>query len=582
MDKIKNIARRGSILLVAVAFFASWMGTIQFVAFASTFFNSEFAHRILLLSSSSPGWSYTDGAGGTTNAQPGSGPDGKNTAEQFNITTNTDNTTTAIKAFTFQYCTAAAGNCKAPGNDGYSGATVADPTDNTDALASSDNALCQTNPGANGVCVRNSDSVAGQTSDLQVVFAGGAGTSEAANGVVGATCTAGILVRSDNGQMCGQPDPASTGGNFIVLWDNSGTWTYSGGWSAAVTNNEDSYTVSAGTATGKDNYITLTNSTGLSGIPSGTPLEIVFFATSTNYITNPGTDAFFVKMADYSDAGATAIMDGGVTVANVMTQSIQITTKVLETMSFSVGITDPYTQAGTHGGCDPLLGASPDFPGGPTNGIALGDPSLEYSLSTNKAADGWSLWRLSTNSAFGGTVYYSGDTLRSTENTVIDPIGTTAKQALFGSNQFGLALDTQYPTYAAGVFTSPAKHTYYDLHPLDASYGTQYQANSSGSNPWPQFGLENMAAQSPYDLGGGNGTAAGGSILAADGAGNGSAGPSFAFASGANAVPQEIATQASNVIECSTGQVRYLADVAGYTAAGIYTTKINFLAAPQY
>jgi hypothetical protein len=564
MDKIKDISRRGSILLVTAVFLGAWLSTLPVVAFADIFFNSEFANRILLLSSSSPGWSYTDGAGNTTFAQPGSGPNGKQTAEQFNLVTNSDNSGAGkhILGMSFQYCTAAAGNCYGPGNDTFVGT-----------------------PGS--YTAENGDDTTAH-SDLNVAVAS---QSEAASSVVGTAGDPGVLIDSTTGKMLAQPTATTTGANFVVLYQTGGTWTYSANWSMSVTNQEDG-TLAAGTHRAKNNYITLTNSSTGIATPSGTPLEIVFFATNTNYITNPGQDAFFVKMADYHDAStldSTTIMDGGVTVANVMTQSIQITTKVLETMSFSVGITDPYTQAGTHGGCDPLLGTSTDYPGGPTNGIALGDPTLEYSLATNKASDAWSLWRLSTNSAFGGTVYYSGDTLRSTEDTTIDPIGTTAKQALFGSNQFGLALDTQYPTYAAGVFTAPGKHTYYDLHPLDASYGTQYQTSQSGSSPWPQFGLESMAAQSPYNLGGGDGTANGGSIIK-DGTGtngdpsegDGAHGPSFAFASNANTSPQAIATQANNVIQCATGQVRYLADVAGYTAAGIYTTKINYLAAPEF
>lgn len=574
MNKLRNFSRRGSYLAVAVVFLASWLGTVQFVAFADTFFTSEFANRILLLSSSSPGWAFTDGAGNTTFAQPGSGPNGQKTAEQFSFKTNSNNNTgasgTAIKAFTFQYCTAAAGNCKAPGNDGY--ASGSPGTGDTGYVT----------PGSDctSTCVgRNADSVNGQVSDLNITFAS---ASEAASGVVGGSCGGSVLVLSTDGTMCGQPAATTTGANFVVLENPSGTWTYSGGWSANVVSKEDG-THAAGQQTGKNNYITLSNSTGITDAPAGTPMEIIFFATNTNYITNPGKNAFFVKMSDYSAftgsagsevATANTLMDGGVTVANVMTQSIQITTKVLETMSFSVGITDPYTQAGTHGGCDPLLGTSSDFPGGPTNGIALGNQALEYSLSTTQASDGWSLWRLSTNSANGGTVYYSGDTLRSTENTTITPIGTTAKQALAGSNQFGLGLDTTYPTYLAGVFTSPAAHTYYDLHPLDASYGTQYQTSQSGSDPWTQLGLDGMSAMSPYDLGG----SGGGSIAVADGA----TGPSFAYASNANTSPQPIANKAGDVIKCATGQVRYLADVAGYTAAGIYTTKINYLAAPEY
>src|SRR6202008_331181 len=92
------------------------------------------------------------------------------------------------------------------------------------------------------------------------------------------------------------------------------------------------------------------------------PIKVIFFGTTGNYITNPGSGAFFVKINTYNavaDAVGTDtvaftnddtytldpddIVDGGVTVANVMNQSIQITTKVLETMQFSVGTVDPAT-----------------------------------------------------------------------------------------------------------------------------------------------------------------------------------------------------------------------------------------------
>src|SRR5690606_5021913 len=103
--------------------------------------------------------------------------------------------------------------------------------------------------------------------------------------------------------------------------------------------------------------------------------------------------------------------DGGVTVANVMTDSIHITTKVLETMSFSVGTENRDTEvlAGgqTHGTCDPIKVVN-------NNRLDLGDVDAEYSLSTEEAFDTQSYWRLSSNSSGGATVYYSGNTLANT------------------------------------------------------------------------------------------------------------------------------------------------------------------------
>ncbi len=36
------------------------------------------------------------------------------------------------------------------------------------------------------------------------------------------------------------------------------------------------------------------------------------------------------------------------------------------------------------------------------------------------------------------------------------------------------------------------------------------------------------------------------------------------------------------VISCATAKMRYIANIGADTPAGVYTTKINYLAAPQY
>src|SRR5690606_15361465 len=135
-------------------------------------------------------------------------------------------------------------------------------------------------------------------------------------------------------------------------------------------------------------------------------IRIVFIASEDDYITNPGSGSFFVKMntwstetvgaatagvggANYVPGGPNNI-DGGVTVANVMADSIHITTKVLETMSFSVGTSNPDAiaydiaegeanegdpDANRHGTCDIIE---------VNNRIDLGNVSAENSLQTDR------------------------------------------------------------------------------------------------------------------------------------------------------------------------------------------------------
>jgi hypothetical protein len=47
-------------------------------------------------------------------------------------------------------------------------------------------------------------------------------------------------------------------------------------------------------------------------------------------------------------------------------------------------------------------------------------------------------------------------------------------------------------------------------------------------------------------------------------------------------IPTPIADEGNQVVDCVTGKMRYVANIAATTPAGIYTTKINYIAAPQY
>jgi hypothetical protein len=72
------------------------------------------------------------------------------------------------------------------------------------------------------------------------------------------------------------------------------------------------------------------------------------------------------------------------------------------------------------------------------------------------------------------------------------------------------------------------------------------------------------------DYGGGSGTITSGGTA------------QFAFDSSSDTVPAPIATESTQVVNCVTGKMRYIANIAATTPAGIYTTKINYIAAPQY
>ncbi len=522
MYTLKTIAQRGSILGAVFAVVAASVIPAA-PAFADAL--NPLTERSLLLSSSAPGFQDTDGSGnsaaspnaiGQNYAPAGSGPNGKKTGETFSFNVSTDSlaTSTPIKAFTLQYCTTAAGLCKAPGNN----------TGDT-----------RTGGGSN----RESNAVAHAAGRSDFDITPAAGWSEG-NGA----------------------------GQYEVLVDG----TPEAGWTLALANSEDNG-YNGGTAstgvnglTGKNNYVTLTNSTGVSP-EFNDNVQIVFHPSETSYITNPGSGAFFVKINTYDsdtdqinpgndaspeDDADQTVIDGGVTVANVMTDSIHITTKVLETMAFSVGTQNRDQQElvtpTTHGPCDAIQVVN-------NNRLNLGNPNAEYSLETGRAWDVNSYWRLSSNSSGGATVYYSGDTLRNTVGDHIaaaDPTGETSNP---GSEQFGLAFVNDSELVSA----------------LSNSFTTQMGTDTSLKNP----AITPLTKASAYANGSGiigDGTAAVPDAV-------------FAFDTNSQSVPAQIASNTATgggVLSCATAKMRYVGNIAADTPAGVYTTKINYLAAPQY
>ena len=514
MYTLKTIVRRGTLFgAVATLSLATLLPSVAVFADAL----NPLTERSLLLSSSAPGFQDTDGAGNSESnpnawnggeyyAPPGSGPNGKKSGETFTFRVSTDSVETGkiVKALTLQYCTGAAGNCQAPGNN-------SGDEKNTDRM---DNATAH--------------ALSTPTSDFDVVTDGTTPWAESATPVTTGN--------------------AGAPGTYQVTVDGAA----STGWTMSTSNVED--TAHSGALTGKNNFITLVNAAGVSPVFND-QIEVRFTPNTDNYITNPGDDSFFVRINTYDSETTTNhipnvaaddhIIDGGVTVANVMTDSIHITTKVLETMAFSVGTQNPDTQDVQHGSCDAI-----DVVDG--NRLNLGDPDAEYSLETGRAWDVNSYWRLSSNSSGGATVYYSGDTLR---NTVGDHIADMPAKAFSqpGTEKFGLALVDAGGDTLDAVNVFPANHVTPSISPLGVE--TPYSGDGAAGLPGSVLPISEA--------------------VSADNA-------QFAFLETSQMVPEVIAQNGDQVISCATSKVRYIGNIAADTPAGIYSTKINFLAAPQY
>lgn len=640
MYTLKAIARRASLLGMAFALAVSTVTPFAPSAFADAL--NPLTERSLTLSSSAPGWDYLDGSGNTTYAPPNSGANGQKVGNYFDfkVTTDTD-TSDLLKAMSFQYCTSPAGNCLAPGDNGWTGSTRnADDADNSDLNVT--------------VSAASQASIAEDDPTDYATMSDTSTTTNPNGDFTSLPCS-----NDDTPGVAGyQPNDCSSipGKNFAVYWDNAGTWTESTGWSMSAANFESYNGVKstgsvAAQATGKNNEIRLVHS-GTTGFPAGARVRVVFFATDTNYITNPGSGAFFVRINTYNTAGNTAIntmarydetnvIDGGVTVANVMNLGIQIVTKVLETMAFSVGVVDPYTleaiavndngtpgdpgddtyppsqlnqsEAGVnvHGVCEPILKQMVAGSSETANRLSLGDPTSEYSLAVDKTFSTHSYFRLSSNSSAGATVYYSGNTLTNTVgdsiNAVGDPQGDGTSDGLAaapspGSEQFGLALainsadpyaiDYRTETKSGYVYETGADLTEGNVAAGLATYGSTQGVHSSVTDDnisdldvsggvWHSPRLSTLTAAPQYGNGGGyinavyNNNALTDSLFAGDPT-------SFAFKPESTLVPVPIASNESQVVDCVTGKMRYIANIAATTPAGIYTTKINYIAAPQY
>lgn len=591
MYTLKSVAQRGTLLGAAAALVVAAV-LPSTAAFADAL--NPLTERSLTLSSSSPGWAYTDGSNNSTYAPPNSGANGQKSGNYFDFKVSTDTSTGSdkVEAMTFQYCTTSAGQCNAPGDNAVHG---------TDTATTAD--LNVEYPSATEV----------GSGDFATVIDAATGKVKAVPGYTNNNA------KYQAGGGTGDPQEAAKAvtGNFIVMYNNGGTWTQSTGWSALSANQED-----GSAPTGQNNTIVISNATGL-GIPTGAQVKVLFFANDTNYITNPGLGAFFVKINTYKAftplASATPgpavtladnaanVIDGGVTVANVMNQSIQITTKVLETMQFSVGTVDPVTLDATqlnatalaksvHGTCDVIQRGM--TPASAQNVLELGNQDAESSLATDHTYATHSYWRLSSNSSAGATVYYSGHTLANTSGDEIAPIGITKAASAPGSEQFGLAMSIK----ALGGANAHDTGAYGVDYTVDRAVGKNYE-NAADTND--VFAVTGVHDSTLLDLGALNpGTwdysnlndsyhtprldplvpaanyGGGAGKINLDGTGTGNA--EFAFDPLSDTIPTPLASEDSQVVDCVTAKMRYIANIAATTPAGIYTTKVNYIAAPQY
>lgn len=267
--------------------------------------------------------------------------------------------------------------------------------------------------------------------------------------------------------------------------------------------------------------------TSAGGETANTTVTLTFGGTGSDYITNPTTDnyAFFARIRTYSDTGWTLanLQDYG-SVAGSTAQQIDITAKVKEVLNFSVADVTGLTAPGTTG-CAAL--------GAGTNGqITLGDANGV--LDFNVAWDARSYFRLSTNSNFGATVYYSGDTLKNGSNT-ISAAGTTAVLSAPGTSQFGLGLDSSDTQGGNGYSLSRLVPT------------AQYNSSNGAINP------PGIAAK-------------------------------FALDTGSTSTPVALAasTAPTGPVGCETGAIRYIGNISTSTPAGIYYTTITYIATSSF
>jgi len=294
--------------------------------------------------------------------------------------------------------------------------------------------------------------------------------------------------------------------------------------------------------TGTNSKWNLKSATGVA-VTEGDEVTVTFPASATNYFTNPNNafkngatqGTYFVHIWAYSDDMITVEDEG--TVTSAVATAIDVETRVQETLKFSVegdmrdGVAGnggtPTSGTGAFNGptdasttCAPLTGKG---------SIKIGDLA-NNALAANTTYNGKSYFRLATNSARGAKVLYSAAPLKSgTEYIGVDGSSGNESETFtstLNSEQFGFAFS----------------QTDIDLSDLS-----------------PLTGYDNIVANEfsfhvTEDIGG---------------------------APVVNAAPTPIA-ESTGTVSCDTGALEYFANIAEDTAAGIYTTRITYIASPSY
>lgn len=185
----------------------------------------------------------------------------------------------------------------------------------------------------------------------------------------------------------------------------------------------------AGTGVLRQNCILLTRTAAVNTATPSMQIIAGNGATGTSYVVNPTTaGTFYIRITTFSDAAYTTIVDQGA-VAGSIQNSIDITSRVQETLNFSIG--NAYVAPSTT--CAVLNN---------TGALNLGNSSSNYTLDPTTAYEATSYWRLSTNANAGTTVQYSGDTLKTAGGVAITSIGVGGAVSAPGTEQFGLGLNS--------------------------------------------------------------------------------------------------------------------------------------------
>jgi hypothetical protein len=253
-------------------------------------------------------------------------------------------------------------------------------------------------------------------------------------------------------------------------------------------------------------------------------ITLGFGTSGSNYVTNPTTQGtYYARIATFTDNVYTTanVVDEGAAAFAISSTDIDITSKVQEQLTFSVGIT-PTAPSTT---CAALSGGG---------ALAVGDTN--GALSTTTPYDGHSYWRVYTNANNGTAIQYSGDTLKTTTGYSITAAGTSAVTIANGVDKFGLGLDS-----------------------ADTQSGSGYSLSTLNRFP---------TSAAPDVYGGGNGAINSAAV---------------ALDTTSVTTPKNMATQSSaGPISCETGSVRYIASAGTTTKPGIYRSSFVYIATPTF